>query len=444
MPSSTIDDVLAHLDQALRPLDRELGDLRVLVGGAVERARDHLAAQHVAPHVGDLFGPLVDEQHHEVHLGVVALDRVDELLEDRGLARLRRRHDEAALALADRRDQVDDPAGHLAAARRAARGAASIGEQRREVLEPRAVAGVVGRQAVDVVDPQQRGVLLVARLRARRAGDEVALAQREAPHLRRRHVDVLLRGQVAVAAEEAVALVAEVEQALHLDRLALVLAPDGRRPRAGPGRRGRDAGAARVGCRRRTTAARPRGRRRRRRAGVVVVGPESAPPSASSSTSRRRRSSVSASVAVVGVAGRSSVASVGIDRSGRGRGAPRRARHRRLVVASRRRRARSPRRRARRGRPPAPARPAPSARAAASAGAARGRRLGCGATAHRRWRRRGWRRSGRPCASAWRPSPRWRPRWCGARRGPCRRAPIGRSAAPGHALSLDPTRHRAR
>ena len=86
---------------------------RVLVGGAVERARHHFALQHVATHVGDFLGPLVDEQHHEVHLGVVAFDREHDLLEDRGLAGLRRRHDEAALALADRREQVDDPAGDL-------------------------------------------------------------------------------------------------------------------------------------------------------------------------------------------------------------------------------------------------------------------------------------------------------------------------------------------
>jgi hypothetical protein len=56
------------------------------------------------------------------------------------------------------------------------------------------------------------------------AGYFSLLAQSEAPHLRRRHVDVLLRGEVAVAAEEAVALRAEVEQALHRNGLALVLA----------------------------------------------------------------------------------------------------------------------------------------------------------------------------------------------------------------------------
>ena len=34
---------------------------------------------HRPAHVGDLFGPLVDEQHDELHLGVVALDRLGDL-----------------------------------------------------------------------------------------------------------------------------------------------------------------------------------------------------------------------------------------------------------------------------------------------------------------------------------------------------------------------------
>ena len=57
---------------------------------------------HRAPHVGDLLGPLVDEQDHQVDLGVVGLDRVRDLLHHRRLARLGRRDDQAALALADR------------------------------------------------------------------------------------------------------------------------------------------------------------------------------------------------------------------------------------------------------------------------------------------------------------------------------------------------------
>ena len=44
-----------------------------------------------------------------MHLGVVRLDRVGDLLHDRGLAGLGRRHDEPALALAHGREQIDDP-----------------------------------------------------------------------------------------------------------------------------------------------------------------------------------------------------------------------------------------------------------------------------------------------------------------------------------------------
>jgi hypothetical protein len=45
------------------------------VGRLVERRRDHLGA-HVALHVGDLLGALVDQEHDQVRLGVVLRDRV--------------------------------------------------------------------------------------------------------------------------------------------------------------------------------------------------------------------------------------------------------------------------------------------------------------------------------------------------------------------------------
>ena len=67
-------DVLAVLDQSLRSLERQLGDHRVLVGGTVEGRRDDLALDGAAEH-GDLFGTLVDEQHEQVDVGVVGLDR---------------------------------------------------------------------------------------------------------------------------------------------------------------------------------------------------------------------------------------------------------------------------------------------------------------------------------------------------------------------------------
>ena len=105
-------DVFALLDQSLGLLDRELGDVRVLVAGSVERAGDDLALDGSA-HVGDFFRSLVDQQHHQLHCGMVVLDRRRDRLHDRRLASLRRRNDDAALTLADRRHEVDDAGSHV-------------------------------------------------------------------------------------------------------------------------------------------------------------------------------------------------------------------------------------------------------------------------------------------------------------------------------------------
>ena len=77
-----------------------------------------------------------------------------------------------------------------------------------------------GSPPLTVVDAQQRRVLLVATGQTRQPGDVVALAQAVLAGLLHRHVDVVAARQVAVDAEEAVPLVAEVEVAGHLDRLA--------------------------------------------------------------------------------------------------------------------------------------------------------------------------------------------------------------------------------
>ena len=76
-----------------------------------ERGED--LGRHGAAEVGHLLGPLVDEQQHQVHLGMVLGDRLAQVLEERRLARLRRRDDEPALAAPDGRDQVDDPEAGL-------------------------------------------------------------------------------------------------------------------------------------------------------------------------------------------------------------------------------------------------------------------------------------------------------------------------------------------
>ena len=67
-----------------------------------------------------------------------------------------------------------------------------VGEQRREVLEAGRRLRLVGVDAVDRVDAQQRRVLLVAAGRTALALDVVALAQPELADLLDRHVHVVL------------------------------------------------------------------------------------------------------------------------------------------------------------------------------------------------------------------------------------------------------------
>ena len=95
------DDVLALLDQAAGLLADHLGAVHVALRRLVEGRGDDLALG-VAPEIGDLLGPLVDQQQDQLGLRAVLRDRIGDVLQQDGLARARRRHDQPALAEADR------------------------------------------------------------------------------------------------------------------------------------------------------------------------------------------------------------------------------------------------------------------------------------------------------------------------------------------------------
>ena len=192
---------------------------RTIEGGGDDLTLDR------ALHVGDLFGALVDEHHHDVDLGVVLGDRLRDGLQDERLAGLRRRDDEAALTLADRRDEVDDARRELLGRRLEAQ--ALVRVDGRELAEVDAVRGLVDGLAVDRVDLHDRVVLLasallvaVARL-ADGADDGVALAQVVLLDLAERDVDVARAGQVAGRAHEGV-VVEHVEDARDGDQHVVV------------------------------------------------------------------------------------------------------------------------------------------------------------------------------------------------------------------------------
>ena len=114
-----------------------------------------------------------------MHVGRVLHDRARDLVQEHGLARARRGHDQPALAAPDGRDQVGD--AHL---ERVVAGAledqALVGVERRQLLEGCAAEHGLGVGAVDRRDRFQREVLLALAWQAQVAGDRHARAQAEA------------------------------------------------------------------------------------------------------------------------------------------------------------------------------------------------------------------------------------------------------------------------
>ncbi len=162
------DDVLTGLDQPLGPLDHEFGERDVLPGAAVEGRGVHLPPDR-PPHVGDLLGALVEQHHHQAGLGVVPGDRGGDLLKQDGLAGLRRGHDQPALPLAHRCEQVDEAPGR--SGRRVFEAEPRVRVQRGQLAEATPGALPVERAAAHPDDAGEGAAVSAHAL------DQVALAQ---------------------------------------------------------------------------------------------------------------------------------------------------------------------------------------------------------------------------------------------------------------------------
>ena len=183
--------VAAVLDQALGLLDHHLGDLDVAHRRLVEGRGNHLAL-HRALHVGDFLRPLVDQQHDQVAFRVIVGDRVGDVLEQHGLAGARRRHDQRALAFADRRDDVDDAGGEILLGRILEFHLQPlVGIERRQIVEVDLVAGFLRVLEVERIDLEQGEVAFAFFGAADMAVDGVAGAQPEAADLRGRDVNIV-------------------------------------------------------------------------------------------------------------------------------------------------------------------------------------------------------------------------------------------------------------
>ena len=204
------------LDQALGLFNDHLGDLHVARGGLIESTRYDLTLDR-ALHLGHLFRALVDEQHDQVYFRMVGRDRRGDILQQHGLASLRRRDDQTTLTLADRRDQIDRACGQILGTAIAALQLEPLGRvKRREVLEQHFIARAVRRIEVDLADLQQRKVALAVLRWPNQARDRVASAQIEAADLTR-------AGQIRAIGrtQEAKAVLQDLQYAVTVGILAV-------------------------------------------------------------------------------------------------------------------------------------------------------------------------------------------------------------------------------
>ena len=134
-----------------------------------------------------------------------------------GLAGARRGDDQAALALAHRRQQVHHPAADALADRLHLD--PLLGIEGGEVVEENLVARLLGRLEVDGLDLDQGKILLALVRRANVAADRVAGLEVEFANLRRRDVNIVGAGQIVVVgrAQEAVAVGQNLQHALGKD-----------------------------------------------------------------------------------------------------------------------------------------------------------------------------------------------------------------------------------
>ncbi len=205
------EDVLAHLGEALAAFDRQLGQANVAFDIAVEARSEDFALDDPL-HIGDFFGPLIDQQHDHRDIGIVGRDAVADMLNEDRLAGTRRGDDQRALALAQRRQQIHHARGDGLLAGFEAEPFFRI--DGRELVERFDFRVVVGRDAIDIEDFFQAWALSAA-VSLDHAADENPLAEPELLDHRARHegVRAFAREVGGRVAEKAVAVGVHLEHA---------------------------------------------------------------------------------------------------------------------------------------------------------------------------------------------------------------------------------------
>ena len=185
------DDIASVLDQPLGLFDHHLGDLNVPHRGFVKGRRHNLAV-HRALHVRHFFRPLVDQKHDQIAFRMIGGNRLGNVLQEHRLAGARRRDNQGALALADRRNDIDDARRQILSSRILNfELQALVGIERGQVVEMDLVPGLLRVLEVDRVAFEQREIPFSLLGASDDALDRIAGSEPEPPDLRRGHVNVV-------------------------------------------------------------------------------------------------------------------------------------------------------------------------------------------------------------------------------------------------------------
>ena len=93
-------DVMTRFHQSFSFFEDDAGNFDMSFSGFVKGGRDNLSVDR-AGHVGHFFRTFVNEEHHEIGLGMVGRNGVSDILHQDGFTGLGLSHDERALSFSD-------------------------------------------------------------------------------------------------------------------------------------------------------------------------------------------------------------------------------------------------------------------------------------------------------------------------------------------------------
>ena len=130
---------MSALNHSLCLLKHDARNLNVTVCRLIECGSDDFCV-YCAAHIGNFLRSLVDEQHHEISLRMVCRNSIGNVFHKDSLTSLWLCHDECALSLTNRREEVNDACAWVCGGTVASEVELLFWEERGEMFERDAVA----------------------------------------------------------------------------------------------------------------------------------------------------------------------------------------------------------------------------------------------------------------------------------------------------------------